>query len=196
MIRIGGWSRLSTCDWPGRLVTTVFCQGCPWRCGYCHNPELLDPRAEPAVRWETVTTHLARRQGLLDGVVFSGGEPLLQPRLAEAMHEVRTLGYTVGLHTGGGYPRRFGQILDQGLVDWVGFDIKASPDAYDDVTGVPNSAGPALRSLRHLLDSHVAHQLRTTVDPTLLDDGNVTELRIWLTRQGIRDHVWQEARGR
>ncbi|TMR96833.1 anaerobic ribonucleoside-triphosphate reductase activating protein [Nonomuraea basaltis] len=194
MIRIGGWSRLSTCDWPGRLVTTVFCQGCPWRCGYCHNPELLDPGAESTVRWETVTAHLARRQGLLDGVVFSGGEPLLQSRLAEAMRDVRVLGYAVGLHTGGGYPRRFGRILDEGLVDWVGFDIKASPMAYENVTGVRNSADPALRSLRLLLDSGVTHQLRTTVDPALLDDDGVTELKTWLTQQGLHDHVWQEVR--
>ncbi|MGP3690134.1 anaerobic ribonucleoside-triphosphate reductase activating protein [Streptomyces sp. IBSNAI002] len=194
MIRIGGWSRLSACDWPGKLVTTVFCQGCPWRCGYCHNPELLDPRARTEVRWETVTAHLARRQGLLDGVVFSGGEPLLQPNLAEAMRAVRALGYAVGLHTGGGYPRRFAQVLGEGLVDWVGFDVKAAPDAYARVTGVRGSAGPALRSLRLLLDAGVPHQLRTTVDPELLDDGDVADLESWLAGRGLRDHVRQEAR--
>lgn len=194
MIRIGGWSRLSSCDWPGKLVTTVFCQGCPWRCGYCHNPELLDPRAETEVSWETVTAHLARRQGLLDGIAFSGGEALLQPNLARAMREARALGYAVALHTGGAYPRRFERILDEGLVDWVGFDIKAAPDSYAKVTGVRNSADPALRSLHLLLDSGVAHELRTTVDPALLDEGDVAELEGWLLRQGLRDHVWQEAR--
>ncbi|MFE3554848.1 anaerobic ribonucleoside-triphosphate reductase activating protein [Streptomyces sp. NPDC059193] len=194
MIRIGGWSRLSTCDWPGKLVTTVFCQGCPWRCGYCHNPELLDPRGPTEVRWETVTAHLERRRGLLDGVVFSGGEPLLQPNLVEAMRAVRALGHGVGLHTGGGYPRRFAQVLDEGLVDWVGFDIKAAPESYARVTGVRGSAKPALRSLRLLLDAGVPHQLRTTVDPALLDDGDVADLESWLAGHGHHDHVRQEAR--
>lgn len=194
MIRVGGWARLSTCDWPGRLVTTLFCQGCPWRCGYCHNPQLLDPRGPAPVEWETVMAHLARRQGLLDGVVFSGGEPLAQPGLGQAMREVRALGYAVGLHTGGSFPRRFAELLDEGLVDWVGFDVKAAPDAYDRVTGTRNSAPPALRSLGLLLDSGVARQLRTTVDQVLLDEVRVAELTEWLAENGLRDHVWQEAR--
>ncbi|WP_327358554.1 anaerobic ribonucleoside-triphosphate reductase activating protein [Streptomyces sp. NBC_01304] len=194
MIGVGGWARLSSCDWPGRLVTTVFCQGCPWRCGYCHNPALLDPRAPARIAWATVRGHLARRQGLLDGVVFSGGEPLLQPGLARAMREVRDLGFGVGLHTGGAFPRRFGEILEYGLVDWVGFDVKAAPPAYERVTGTRNSAAPALRSLRLLLDSGVPHQLRTTVAPDLLDGDQVTALRRWLAEQGLRGHVWQRAR--
>lgn len=194
MIRIGGWARLSTCDWPAKLVTTVFCQGCPWRCGYCHNPGLLDPRTRTAIEWSRVLDHLAARDGLLDGVVFSGGEPLLQSRLAEAMREVRARGFGVGLHTGGAYPRRFEQILDERLVDWVGFDIKAAPPAYGKVTGVRNSALPALRSLRLLLDSSVPRQLRTTVDPALLGPEDVTALKAWLSGQNLHPHVWQEAR--
>ncbi|GAA3599697.1 anaerobic ribonucleoside-triphosphate reductase activating protein [Kineosporia mesophila] len=195
MIRVGGWSRLSTCDWPGRLVTTVFCQGCPWRCGYCHNPDLLDPRATTTVAWETVAAHLVRRRGLLDGVVFSGGEPLLQAGLAQAVRQVREMGFVVGLHTGGAYPRRLGQILDARLLDWVGFDIKAAPQLYDQVTGTANSAVPALRSLRLLREAGVAFQLRTTVDASLLTHDDVADLRGWLRAQGLAEHhVWQEAR--
>ncbi|MER5888893.1 anaerobic ribonucleoside-triphosphate reductase activating protein [Streptomyces sp. NPDC001941] len=194
MIRIGGWARLSTCDWPGRLVATVFCQGCPWRCGYCHNPELLDPRVPAAVSWGAVTVHLARRRGLLDGVVFSGGEPLLQAGLADAVRQARALGFAVGLHTGGAYPRRFGQLLGEGLLDWVGFDVKAHPEAYEKVTATPNSAFPAARSLRLLLDSGVPHEVRTTVDPDLLDAAGVTALRSWTERQGVRGHVLKTAR--
>ncbi|MEV5980978.1 anaerobic ribonucleoside-triphosphate reductase activating protein [Streptomyces sp. NPDC052114] len=194
MIRVGGWSRLSTCDWPGKLVTTVFCQGCPWRCGYCHNPELLDPRGAPVHHWEDVLAHLARRQGLLDGVVFSGGEPLRQAGLADAAREVRDLGYAVGLHTGGAFPRRLEALLAAGLVDWVGFDVKAHPDTYERVTGARNSAAPAVRGLRAVLDSGVAHQIRTTVDPALLDERDVARLRAWLGGQGVRAHVRQEVR--
>lgn len=196
MIRIGGWARLSACDWPGRLVTTVFCQGCPWNCGYCHNPHLLPVRSPGTVAWQEVTAHLDRRHGLLDGVVFSGGEPLLQPRLADALREVRARGFATGLHTAGAGPRRFGEILAQGLLDWVGFDLKAAPGAYDRVTGARNSARPALRSLRLLLDSGTPHEVRTTVDPVLLDEGDVTGLTRWAERHGVREHVFRPVRRR
>lgn len=196
MIRIGGWARLSTCDWPGRLVTTVFCQGCPWRCGYCHNPALLDPRAPTTTSWADVSAHLARRQGLLDGIVFSGGEPLLQNRLADVARAARELGYAVGLHTGGAFPRRLEALLAAELLDWVGFDIKAHPDTYDTITRTQNSFNPARRSLQMLRDSGVDHQLRTTVDPALMNDGDVNDLTTWLEHEGLHDHVWQEARTR
>ncbi|MBT0768351.1 anaerobic ribonucleoside-triphosphate reductase activating protein [Kineosporia sp. J2-2] len=191
---IGGWSRLSTCDWPGRLVTTVFTQGCPWRCGYCHNRELLDARAPGSVRWRRVLEHLERRRGLLDGVVFSGGEPLLQPGLGAAMRQVRRLGFGVGLHTGGAFPRRLGHLVDAGLLDWVGFDIKSAPGAYDRITATANSAAPALRSLALVRAGGVAVQTRTTIDPDLLDAGDLARLRHWLSQQRLNGHVWQQAR--
>ncbi|MFD5143617.1 anaerobic ribonucleoside-triphosphate reductase activating protein [Streptomyces sp. NPDC058401] len=194
VIRIGGWSRLSTCDWPGRLVTTVFCQGCPWRCGYCHNPGLLPARAPAAVSWDEVLGHLARRTGLLDGIVFSGGEPLLQRGLPQAVREARALGLEVGLHTGGAFPRRLTRLLDAGLLDWVGFDVKAPPGRYERVTGIGHAAASAERSLRLLLASGVPHQLRTTVDPAHLDPPAMTDLDDWLADLGARPTLRQTMR--
>ncbi|WP_328301934.1 anaerobic ribonucleoside-triphosphate reductase activating protein [Streptomyces sp. NBC_00435] len=184
VVRIGGWSRLSTCDWPGRLVTTVFCQGCPWRCGYCHNPGLLPARGPAAVSWVEVLAHLVRRTGLLDGIVFSGGEPLLQRGLAQAVREARALGFRVGLHTGGAFPRRLARLLDADLLDWVGFDVKAPPGRYERVTGTGHAAASAERSLRLLLASGVPHQLRTTVDPSVLDPPAMADLDDWLAGLG------------
>lgn len=189
---IAGLTPLSTCDWPDRLVTTVFLQGCPWRCGYCHNHAICDPRAPGEVAWSDVRALLAGRAGLLDGVVFSGGEPTRQRALAEAMREVRAAGFGVGLHTGGAYPRRLAELLP--LVDWVGLDVKATPGRYDAVTGVPNSARPAFESLRLVLGAGVEVQVRTTVDPTVLGDTDVAELRALLAGLGVRDHVLQEVR--
>ena len=122
-LAIAGLVPLSTCDWPGKLVATVFLQGCPWQCTYCHNPDLISPRTPGQVPFERVRELLAKRRGLLDGVVFSGGEPTRQRALGSAMREVRELGFGVGLHTGGSYPARLREVI--GLVDWVGIDIKA-----------------------------------------------------------------------
>lgn len=193
-IAIGGWSKLSSCDWPGMLVTTVFCQGCPWQCAYCHNPELLSARTPSTVEWSTVIAHLERRRGLLDGVVFSGGEPLLQTGLPAALRAVRDLGYATGLHTAGAYPARLERILAAGLVDWVGFDVKAPLPLYDQVTGTTNSAVVAHRSLRAVVDSGVAHQFRTTVDPDLLGADDMTELDYWLCSLSGEVTVRQTAR--
>src|SRR3954447_23836555 len=77
-LAVAGLTPLSTCDWPGQLVATVFLQGCPLACTYCHNPALIDPRVPGTLPWTSVTDLLGRRQGLLDGVVFSGGEPTRQ----------------------------------------------------------------------------------------------------------------------
>ncbi|HEY8719326.1 anaerobic ribonucleoside-triphosphate reductase activating protein [Pengzhenrongella sp.] len=191
-LQIAGLTRLSTCDWPGKLVATVFLQGCPLACTYCHNPDLLDPRAPGTVCWQQVRDLLARRSGLLDGVVFSGGEPTRQAGLAAAMREVRDLGFGVGLHTAGPYPNRFAEVLP--LCDWVGLDIKAPEHLYAAVTGVASGAAKAFACLRVVLDSGVDLQVRTTVDPTIMSPDDVTDLTATLRDLGVREHVLQEVR--
>src|SRR5689334_15533531 len=110
-LRIGGLTPLSTTDYPGQLAAVVFCQGCPWRCSYCHNPHLLSARAKHALGWDDVAAFLSRRRGLLDAVVFSGGEPLAQAALPDAMRQTKAMGYRIGLHTGGAYPPRLVAVL-------------------------------------------------------------------------------------
>ncbi|MHA7133282.1 anaerobic ribonucleoside-triphosphate reductase activating protein [Oerskovia turbata] len=192
---VAGLTSFSTVDWPGQLVATVFLQGCPWRCGYCHNPDLIaaTPRgADGTIPWSDVLSFLASRRGLLDGVVFSGGEPTLQAALPAAIADVRELGYGVGLHTGGAWPARLEHVLP--LVDWVGLDIKDLPDRYERVTGAGPSGDAAYRSLAALQSSGVAHEVRTTVDPTVHSREDVVELCGQLSALGVRGHVLQEAR--
>ena len=191
-LRVGGLTPLSTTDWPGMLAAVVFCQGCPWRCGYCHNPDLIPPRGENEIPWEDVLAFLHRRQGLLDGVVFSGGEPTLQASLLDAMREVRGMGFKIGLHTGGMYPQKLAAVLP--LVDWVGMDVKAPFADYPRVTGVAGSGGRALAGLGQLLASGVEYEIRTTVHPALLTDANLGELAHDLAGRGVRRYVIQAFR--
>ncbi len=191
-LAVAGLTRLSTCDWPGRLVATVFLQGCPWRCTYCHNPGLLDPTVPGQVPWQQVRDLLLRRHGMLDGLVFSGGEPTRQEGLGAAMLEVRDLGFGVGLHTAGAYPRRLSEVLP--LVEWVGLDIKALPSGYTAVTGVKASAVKAYESLRLVLDSGVDHEVRVTVDPTVHSAEHVETLVRRLREAGVARVVLQQAR--
>ena len=161
MLRVGGLTPLSASDYPDRLAAVVFCQGCAWRCTYCHNPELLDFSGNPLLPWTEVLAFLEKRRGLLDAVVFSGGEPTLQRALPQAMREVKAMGYLIGLHTAGIVPRMLERVLP--LVDWVGMDLKADFPRHDSVTGVAGSGRRARESMALLSRSGVACEFHTLV---------------------------------
>ena len=191
-LRVGGVTPFSTADWPGRLSAVLFLQGCPWRCGYCHNPH-LQPAAGPESRgFASTLAWLDGRRGLLDAVVFSGGEPTAQAALGAAMREVARLGFAVGLHTGGAYPRRLEEVLDD--VDWIGLDVKAAPRGYASVTGIAGSGEAARASLHLVVASGVAHEIRTTVHPALSPDDALVELADELASLGVCRWVLQPFR--
>jgi pyruvate formate lyase activating enzyme len=191
-LRIGGLTPLTSIDFPGRLAAVVFCQGCPWRCGYCHNPALLDANTPAALSWAELRAFLRRRRGLLDGVVFSGGEPTLQTALPEALQEVRALGFETALHTGGMYPDRLAALLPH--LDWVGLDIKGPWRHIDAITGSRHSGPRVQASLRHLLASGVSHECRTTWHPGLFDVDELRALADDLATLGVRHWALQECR--
>ncbi|MDD2501534.1 MAG: anaerobic ribonucleoside-triphosphate reductase activating protein [Geobacter sp.] len=175
MLIIGGLTPFTTIDFPGKLAAVIFCQGCPWRCGYCHNRHLLDAGQPGTVPWHEVIRFLEQRRGLLDAVVFSGGEPTLQTRLPDAVAAVRRMGFLTGLHTGGPYPERLAACLPH--LDWVGMDLKAPFELYDEITCVKGSGKAAEQSTELVRLSGVAHQFRTTVDPFLRVEGRLERLQ-------------------
>ncbi|MEW9900601.1 anaerobic ribonucleoside-triphosphate reductase activating protein [Chitinivorax sp. PXF-14] len=191
-LRIGGLARFSTVDWPGRLACVVFVQGCPWRCGYCHNPHLQPRDQADGPGWPALRDWLETRRGLLDGIVFSGGEPTIDPALGAAIREAREAGFAVGLHTAGIYPARLADVLPD--LDWVGLDIKALPEDYEAVTRIRGSAQPAWESLRHLAASGVAFECRTTLEPGLFDDASLLALADKLVEFGTRRYALQAYR--
>jgi len=191
-IVIGGVEPFSMVDWPGHLSATLFLQGCPWRCTYCHNPALQSPRVPGTIAWQDVITLLETRTGKLDAVVFSGGEPTRQAALLPAIHAVRAMGFNVGLHTAGAFPARLARVLP--LVDWVGLDVKASPHLYGEITGIDSSGERAWQSLDLVRRSGVDFEVRITVDPTIQSRGQVLSLIDQLSARGIDRPVLQEVR--
>jgi len=183
---------MSTTDFPGVLSAVLFLQGCPWRCSYCHNPHLLSADTHPRIAWESALEFLRRRAGLLDAVVFSGGEPTLQDGLPAAMREVKAMGFLIGLHTAGAYPGKLAAVLP--LVDWVGLDVKAPFDRYEAVNGAPGSGASALASLRLVVASGVEHECRTTVDPDLISEEEFAALTEAVLALGARRPVRQVCR--
>ena len=160
MLRVGGLTPLSATDYPDRLSAVVYCQGCAWRCNYCHNPHLL-PFTKGSLQWSEVVAFLEKRRGLLDAVVFSGGEPTLQFSLKKAVETVKSMGFLVGLHTAGIAPRLLERVLP--LVDWVAMDLKASWDDHAKVTGVPGSGARAQRSMALIRASGVPCRFHTVL---------------------------------
>lgn len=190
--QIGGLTPLTSTDFPGCLAAVVFCQGCPWRCGYCHNPHLIPCHGTHPLQWLEVISFLQRRQGLLDAVVFSGGEPTLHDGLRQAMLEVRELGFRVGLHTGGAYPARLEKLLP--FTSWVGMDIKAAFTGYDKVTGTPGSGKKARESTKLLLASGISYEFRTTVHPLYHNQTSLLQLAEDLQQLGVKHYLLQEFR--
>jgi pyruvate formate lyase activating enzyme len=187
-LRVGGFVPLTTIDYPGELAAVIFLQGCPWRCRYCQNGALIDPSAATVIAWSQIRAFLERRRGLLDAVVFSGGEPTLQSALSAAMTEVRGLGFKVGLHTAGPYPRRLAGLLP--LLDWVALDIKALPRGYPEVTGVAGSGQGPWKSLRLIQGAGVPLEVRTTLMPNWTPK-DLETLAAALARAGVRRYAIQ-----
>lgn len=191
LLRIGGITPFSTVDWPGRLACVAFLAGCPWRCPYCQNHALR--RADAGELGERELYELLdARRGLLDGVVFSGGEPLAQAGVVEAARQARVMGFAIGLHTCGAYPERLREMLP--LLDWVGIDVKAPWDAYARITGAAEAGERAQESLRMLLDAGVALEARTTWHPSLLTPDDISRIGHELASIGVRSWAVQAYR--
>ena len=193
-LQIGGFVPFTTVDFPGKLGAVVFCQGCAWRCRYCHNAHLQACLAEKSEwQWANVLKLLEERRGFLEAVVFSGGEPTGQPAIVEAIQAAKEMGYLIGLHSAGMFPDRLAEVLP--LVDWVGLDIKAPFDArYEAVTRRSGSHEAASRSLDLVLASGVSYELRTTVHPAITGEQEKADICSELERRGAHPPRFQPFR--
>ena len=164
-MRICGLQKLSMVDYPGKLAATVFTGGCNLRCPFCHNALLVTRLSEsPTLSQEEVLSFLSSRKGLLDGIVLSGGEPLMHPDAVDFLEKVRNLGFSIKVDTNGSYPEMLETILQRGLADYVAMDIKNRPEKYAETVGIPGfSTENVEKSLSLLRSSGIPYELRTTV---------------------------------
>lgn len=165
-MKICGLQKLAMVDFPGKLAATVFTGGCNLRCPFCHNALLVTRLDENPAEYdpEDVLAFLKTRRGLLDGVVISGGEPLMQPGLEPFIRSVRELGFAVKLDTNGAYPEKLQSLLDAHLLDYVAMDVKNSPTRYGETVGIPDfDLAPVRRSAAELMTDGVPFEFRTTL---------------------------------
>ncbi|MCC7527390.1 MAG: anaerobic ribonucleoside-triphosphate reductase activating protein [Candidatus Melainabacteria bacterium] len=188
---VGGMVPFSANDYPGCLSAVVFCQGCPWRCRYCHNSH-LQSGAGPGNRFSDFMEFFRRRVGVLDAVVFSGGEPTWQEGIGSAIRSLKAMGFKVGMHTSGYRPSVLSGFID--ALDWVGLDIKAPPEDYHLVTNIAGSGIEPFEALKALLKSNIDLEVRTTVHPRLIDRGQLLKLARLLAEMGVQNYAVQEFR--
>lgn len=193
-LAIAGLVPLTTVDWPGHLAACVFLQGCPLACPYCQNATLIDPHTPGTSTWDQILSFLGRRRGLLDGVVFTGGEATRQGGLLEACQQVRALGFRAALHTSGAYTSAFARVLPE--LSWVGLDVKALREDYPAQVGVPSAkiGESVYESLTLLLESGVPYEVRTTVYPGAPVSEHFEELITQLRAAGVEHFALQNAR--
>ncbi len=192
MATVAGLVPFTTIDFPGCLAAVVFFKGCPLRCPFCHNPDLQENDGIGDISWDEVISFLSTRKGKLDGVVFSGGEPLMQPDIVDLVHTVKELGFKVGIHTSGVYPEKLRQMITD--IDWVGLDIKAPWDKYDVLSGRPNMVEKVKESLSFLLGKCVSFEARTTCDPTYLTPKDILAIAKDLHGLGVKTYAMQKYR--
>ncbi len=178
---IHGLQKLTLLDFPGKLACTVFLAGCNYRCPFCHNAELIDRGAPVQMDDERLLSFLRTRQGMLDGVAFTGGEPLLSPGLPELIRKIRALGYAVKLDTNGSFPDRLRALLDEGLIDYAAMDIKNSPARYAETVGLPScDLRPVRESVTLLMEGRVEYEFRTTAVAELHDADSFRAIGEWI----------------
>ena len=209
-LEIGGLLPFTTIDFPGKLACVLFLQGCPLRCKYCSNPDLLEfkqGKYDP----EKILGFLKKRIGKLEAVVFSGGEALMQgDSLIDYIKQIRKLGFAIGIHTNGFYPDVLKKILP--LIDWVGLDFKASQKNYKNLTGSDTAAQLAIQSLDILLEWSIESanrklsgkksvdrklfgrkfECRTTADPRFISKKDLLEVASFLSKRGVKHYAVQK----
>ena len=180
---IAGLQKMTLLDYPGKVACTVFLQGCNFRCPFCHNSGLLDGTGETGLCVEELLLFLEKRKGMLDGVCITGGEPTLDPALADLLRKIKAMGYAVKLDTNGSRPRVLKELAAEGLLDYVAMDIKNAPERYDATAGVPGMTLEHVEeSIRFLLAGAVDYEFRTTVVEQLHDPAAMEGIGAWLRR--------------
>lgn len=174
---IGGFQRFSLIDYPGKICAIVFTQGCNFRCSYCHNPELVDPkRYSRPIAEEEIIDFLANRRGKLDAVEITGGEPTLQPDLIDFMSELKKLGYLVKLDSNGSKPEILSEAIEHEIVDYIAMDVKAPLERYREITGSRVDPAKIEHSIELIMSSGLDYEFRTTVVKSQLGKRDILEI--------------------
>ena len=179
---IHGLQKLTLLDYPEKTACTLFSGGCNFRCPFCHNSTLvLDPTSQEVIDEKELFAFLKKREGLLDGICLTGGEPLINDDIESFLENLRKYDYLIKLDTNGSFPDKLESIINKGLVDYVAMDIKNSKEKYPMTIGIENyDITPILKSVDLLLSGKIEYEFRTTVVKQFHEEKDFIEIGKWL----------------
>lgn len=176
-MKIGGLQRVSLIDYPGLISAVVFLQGCNFKCSYCHNPELVDPRQfRSCIRENDVLEFLDTRRGKLDAVSITGGEPALQDKLPAFIKQIKKMGFAVKMDTNGSQPKVIKNLFAEKLLDFIAMDIKAPLEKYKEIVKAPVKIDSIKESINLILKAKIPHEFRTTVVESQLGENDILQI--------------------
>lgn len=191
-MRLGGLQKLTLIDYPGKIAATVFTVGCNYSCPFCYNPNLVHPSLNakeiPAAQF---FAFLRKRLGKLEAVCITGGEPTLQPDLADFIEEIKRVGFLVKLDTNGSRPEVLARLLKGGTVDYVAMDIKGPLSKYAETGGRLVDLA-AIQESVVLVKKFPDYEFRTTVLPRLHKEADLLSIAKWL--KGSKKYFLQQFR--
>ena len=194
-MNIRGMTRFTLVDFPGKMACVAFVGNCNFRCGYCHNPCLVfDPESQPLISEDEFFKFLGKRQGKLDGVVISGGEPILRKPLLSFIRKIKDMGFLVKLDTNGSMPEKVFKIHNEAGLDALGVDYKAPLDKYNEISQchVPELGEKTLKVIKFALDKDIFIDVRTTVHKALLSKTDLSKMRGELSSTGLKTWTLQQ----
>jgi pyruvate formate lyase activating enzyme len=193
-LKVAGLIKHSLIDYPGKIAAVVFMQGCNFRCGFCHNPDLLDLTQPAVIPQDVVMDFLNKRKGIIEGVVLTGGEPTIQKDLVEFAKEIKKMGYDIKLDTNGSDPAILEMMIQEKQVDYVAMDIKGSLEKYKEICAYLNTK-VIQESINILLKDNIDYEFRTTLLPYFHSEEDIVQIskliqgaRLY-TLQGFRSDI-------
>lgn len=178
-MKIGGIQKTSLLDYPDTISAIIWTIGCNFRCPFCYNKDLVFGRVV-TISEEEVLSFLEKRKVMLEGLVISGGEPLLQDDIVSFAEKVKKMGYLIKIDTNGMYPEMLKELIDRKLVDYIAMDVKAPKNKYDSLSGVKVDIKKIEKSIEIIRSSLINYEFKTTFASNLLTREDIVEIAKWL----------------
>lgn len=192
-MKICGIVKTTLIDYPGKVACVIFLEGCNFKCGFCHNPELvlLDSKEHEQIKGKEISedeflNFLDKRKNQLDGVCITGGEPLLTLK-EDFLRKIKQKGFSVKLDTNGSFPLKLKEFIDKKLIDYVSMDIKSSKEKYQEVTNSKIDLSKIEESIKIIFSAFEekkieGYEFRTTIVEKYHDAVEMKKIGLWLNK--------------